>query len=90
MDIVSKDDEIELYTVEHGFMYHKTDMYKCKCFYYGDAWFDLDIYLYVNITLINIKCIGRYNILFKIRIIDCETMPGLIEFNMTQTGINVC
>ena len=85
MDIVSKDDEIELYTVEHGFMYHKIDMYKCKYFY-----FDLDIYLYVNITLINIKCIGRYNILFKIRIIDCKTMPGLIEFNMTQTGINVC
>ena len=85
MDIVSKDDEIELHTIEHGFIYHKIDMYKC-----GDAWFDLDIYLYVNITLINIKCIGRYNILFKIRIIDCETMPGLIEFNMTQTGINVC
>ena len=83
MDVVSKDDEIELYTVEHGFMYHKIDMYKRK-------WFDLDIYLNVNITLINIKCIGRYNILFKIRIIDCETMPGLIEFNMTQTGINVC
>ena len=87
MDIVSKDDEIELYTVWEWIYVPQNRYVQMQIFL---LWFDLDIYLYVNITLINIKCIGRYNILFKIRIIDCETMPGLIEFNMTQTGINVC
>ena len=34
MDAVSKDDAIELYTVEHGFLYHKIDMYEYKNLYY--------------------------------------------------------
>ena len=82
MDIVSKDDEIELYTVWAWIYVPQNRYVQMQIFL---LWFDLDIYLYVNITLINIKCIGRCNILFKIRIIDCKTMPGLIEFNMTQT-----